>query len=193
MERLPQSQPNLTKTGPLPPHSCRLRSVTIFPLTVKVSFCVGNLPKRDALSLLALPMLVFFAMARGSKTILLVEDNSDLRQLLTKIIGRLGYEVVAATTGEEAVERAFAMRPDLIIMDICLPKLNGAEATAKIKGNATTKHIPIVILSALQLRPELKCALEAAAAEILQKPVRVAELQEVISKHLSVGVEVSTQ
>jgi CheY-like chemotaxis protein len=60
-------------------------------------------------------------------------------------------------------------------------------------NGATTKHIPIVILSALQLRPELKCALEAAAAEILQKPVRVAELQEVISKHLSVGVEVSTQ
>lgn len=142
---------------------------------------------------MALPMLVFFPMARGPKTILLVEDNADLRELLTGIIRRLGYEVVVATTGEEAVERAFTMRPDSILMDIGLPKLNGAEATVKIKGNPATKHIPIVILSAHGLCPDITCALEAGAAEILQKPVRIPELQKVLSKHLSAGVEESTQ
>jgi CheY-like chemotaxis protein len=142
---------------------------------------------------MALPMLVLFPMACGPKTILLVEDNSDLRQLLTKIIERLGYAVVVATTGEEATQRAFAMQPDLILMDIGLPKMNGAEATAKVKGNAATKHIPIIILSALGSCPDIKCALEAGAAEILQKPVRIAELQEVLSKYLSIGVEECTQ
>lgn len=125
------------------------------------------------------------------KTILLVEDNADLRELLTIAITRLGYEVVVATTGEEAIERASAMLPDLILMDIALPKLNGAEATVRIKGNPATKHIPIVILSALQMCPDIKRALEAGAVEFVQKPVSVPEIQLVLSKHLSVEVGAS--
>lgn len=123
-------------------------------------------------------------MARAPKKILLVQDNADLRELLALIIGLLRYEVVVASTGEEAVERASAMPPDLILMDIGLPKLNGAEAIVKIKGNPATKHIPIVILSALRMCPDIKRALEAGAVEILQKPVNVPKIQEVLSRTL---------
>jgi two-component system cell cycle response regulator DivK len=102
-------------------------------------------------------------------------------------IRHLGYEVVVATTGEEAVERASAMLPDLILMDIGLPKLTGAEAVVRIKGDPTTKHIPIVILSALRMCPDIKRALKAGAAEIVQKPVSVLKIREILSKHLSIG------
>ncbi len=126
-------------------------------------------------------------MTRAPKTILLVEDNADLRELLTVAIRHLGYEVVVATTGEEAVERASAIQPDLILMDIGLPKLNGAEAIVRIKGDPATKHIPIVILSALHMCPDIKRALESGAAGILQKPVSVLKIQEILSKHLPIG------
>jgi len=76
-------------------------------------------------------------------------------------------------------------------MDIGLPKLNGAEAIVKIKGNPATKHINVVILSALQMWPDIKRALEAGAVEFVQKPVSAPEIQEVLSKHLSVEVRAS--
>ncbi len=84
-------------------------------------------------------------MVCGTKKILIVEDNADLRDLLTIVIRRLGHEVAIAITGEEAVEHASAMKPDLILMDIGLPNLNGVEATKQIKADPTTKHIPVVI------------------------------------------------
>lgn len=71
-------------------------------------------------------LLMHFAnlVTCGLKKILIVEDNADLCELLTIVIRRLGHEVAIAITGEEAVERASAMKPDLILMDIRLPKLN---------------------------------------------------------------------
>ena len=130
-----------------------------------------------------------FPMTGEPKKILLVEDNVDLRDLIALIITHLGYETVVVTDGEEAVERASAIQPDLILMDIGLPKLNGAEATARIKGDPETKHIPIVILTALRNCADTKRALESGAAEILLKPVSVPMLQEVLSKHLCIGVD----
>ncbi len=126
------------------------------------------------------------------KTILLVEDNADLRELLTKALRYSGYDVVIATTGEEAVKQASSSQPDLILMDINLPKFNGAEATVKIKENRETTHIPIVILTALGKSVDTKHALEAGAAEILQKPIMLPRLREVLHKHLPVEVETRT-
>ena len=119
----------------------------------------------------------------GTKKILIVEDNPDLRELLTIIIRRLGYEVAIAVTGDEAVARASGMKPDLILMDVGLPKLNGVEATIEIKANPATKDIPVVILSALPMSSHGRHAIEAGAVEILQKPVRVADLEQVLRKY----------
>ena len=117
------------------------------------------------------------------KKILIVEDTADLRDLLTIVISRLGHEVAIASTGKEAVEHASAIKPDLILMDIGLPNLNGVEATKQIKAEPATKHIPVVILSALPMSPHGRHAIEAGAVEILQKPVSIIDLEQTLIKH----------
>ncbi len=133
------------------------------------------------------------SMADLMRTILLREDSANLQELLTTAVNHLGYDVIVATTGEEAVELACARRPDLILMDVRLPKLNGVEATARIKRNDHTTHIPIVLLTALRRCPDIIRALESGAAEILRKPATLSRIQEVLRKYLSVKVGTSTQ
>ncbi len=123
-------------------------------------------------------------MGESRKKILLCEDNADLQELLAIAVGYLGYDVVVAVNGEEAVELACERQPDLILMDVGLPKLDGVEATARIKQNYKTTHIPIVMLTALRMCPDIIRALESGAAEILQKPVTLPRIQEVLRKYL---------
>ncbi len=122
-------------------------------------------------------------MVRGVKKILIVEDNADLRDLLTIIIRRLGYEVAVAITGEEAVAQAPVMKPNLILMDVGLPKFNGFEATIRIKADPTTKHIPVVILTGLPTCSYGKDGLKAGAVEVMQKPISVTDLQQVLNEY----------
>jgi len=117
------------------------------------------------------------------KTILIIDDNADMRELLTIVIRRLGYDVAVGLTGEEVVARASAIKPDLIIMDICLPKLNGVEATKQLKATPVTKDIPVVILSALPMWSDGSRAMEAGAVEFLQKPANVSHIEEVLIKY----------
>lgn len=138
-------------------------------------------------------MLLCSSVAGNRKKILLVEDNADLRELLAVIISQLGHEIVVAISGEEGVERACEIQPDLILMDIGLPKLNGSEATLRIKHHPETKHIPIVILTALPNCPSTQHAVESGAAEILQKPVTVPRIQELLSKYLFNEADTSTK
>ncbi len=127
------------------------------------------------------------------KKILIVEDNADLRDLLTVIIRRLGHEAAIAITGEEAVEHTSAMKPDLILMDIGLPHLNGVEATIQIKADPTTKDIPVVILSALPMSSHGRHAIEAGAVEILQKPVSVPDLEQVLLRYTCTEHKAATE
>ncbi|HZA52766.1 MAG TPA: response regulator [Candidatus Udaeobacter sp.] len=79
------------------------------------------------------------------RKILIVEDNDDCRELLAMCIKRLGYEVCEAVTGIEAIEQASAMHPDLIMMDLNLPEMSGAKATALLKANPGTTDIPVIV------------------------------------------------
>lgn len=119
------------------------------------------------------------------KKVLVVEDNPDWRQMLTMVVQRAGYEVVVAITGLEAVEKASAAQPDLILMDIGLPLMNGSEATAVLKANAATKDIPVVIQTAFGFSTFTECAVKAGAAEVLQKPFPMAEIMRVLRQYLS--------
>lgn len=124
-------------------------------------------------------------MAEALKKILLVEDNENCRELLTLYIKRLGYEVIEAGTGLEALDRASTRQPDLIMMDLGLPGMTGEKATACLKANPTTKEIPVIINTAYPNNTRTKRALDAGAAEILHKPFELTRLRKLLCKYLS--------
>jgi CheY-like chemotaxis protein len=123
-------------------------------------------------------------MAHKQK-ILIVEDNADGRELFALYIRRLGYEVFEAATGLEALDQAHAVHPDLILMDLALPKMPGYEATARLKADPSTRDIPVIVNTAFQKGPFVESAIAAGAAEILHKLVSLKALEEVVRRYLS--------
>ncbi len=120
------------------------------------------------------------------KKVLIVEDNDDGRELLVLVIKSAGYDVVEATTGLEAVDRAHAFRPDLILMDIGLPGINGDEATKRIKKDPFTRNIPVIVNTSFDRdSPAVQRAIAAGAAEVLHKPVNFAALRDLVHQYLS--------
>ena len=109
--------------------------------------------------------------------ILVVEDEPDIRDLIVFILRMLGgYEVVAANNGEEAVQLAFKEIPDLILTDVRMPKMSGYEACQRIKAEPTTKHIPVVFLTARGQEQEVQAGIAAGGDEYLLKPFEQAQL-----------------
>ena len=116
--------------------------------------------------------------------VLVVEDNDEWRAIMALIFARLGYTVLQAVDGSEAVEKAVSERPHLIIMDYRMPKMNGLEATTALKGNPVTKDIPVVICTAVGPEVYKNTELVNFAAEILQKPVKLQVFQAIAQKYL---------
>ena len=124
-------------------------------------------------------------MAKSIKKILVVEDNNEVRELLALFMKRLGYKVFEATTGVEAIDLASTVQPDLIMMDLRLPEMNGAEATAHLKANPSTRDVPLLVVTASGSSTDRRRALDAGAAEILLKPIDVTTLSNVLRRYLS--------
>lgn len=112
-------------------------------------------------------------------TILLVEDNEMNRDMLSRRLTRKGYEVVTAQDGGEGLARAGSLTPDLILMDLSLPVLDGWEATRRLKANPLTAHIPVIALTAHAMSGDREKALEAGCDDYDTKPV---ELQRLLRK-----------
>jgi two-component system cell cycle response regulator DivK len=110
-------------------------------------------------------------MRNKAKKILIVDENDACRESLGVSIKGLGYEVFEAATGPEAIDKASSMHPDLIMMDLHLPEMNGAEATAHLKTNPSTRDIPVLIITAYIAGIDTRRALDAGAEEILYKPL----------------------
>jgi two-component system, cell cycle response regulator DivK len=142
------------------------------------------LPKRFSFSLAPL-VLKPGCVAKGSKKILLVEDNNEVRELLALFMTRLGYKVFEAATGLEAIDLASTVQPNLIMMDLRLPEMNGAETTARLKANPSTRHIPVLVVTAYAAGIDTRRALDAGAAEILHKPIDITRLSNVVRRYLS--------
>ena len=102
--------------------------------------------------------------------ILIAEDERDIRDLVAFTLRFAGYEVFAASNGEEAVEMAPNVSPDLILMDVRMPRMTGYEACRIMKLNPDLKDIPIVFLSAKGQETEIQQGLDAGAEEYLLKP-----------------------
>jgi CheY-like chemotaxis protein len=108
--------------------------------------------------------------------ILLVEDNEDNRDMLSRRLKRKNYEVVLAADGAEAVARAVSERPDLILMDMHLPVLDGWEATRRLKAAEVTRAVPIIALTADAMSGDREKALEAGCEDYDTKPVELNRL-----------------
>ena len=103
--------------------------------------------------------------------ILLVEDNETLRKILARRLARKGYEVVSACGGREGIAAASDQRPDLILMDLSMPGIDGWSATRQIKAEQTTRHIPIIALTANAMQGDREEALAAGCDGYETKPV----------------------
>jgi two-component system cell cycle response regulator DivK len=108
--------------------------------------------------------------------ILLVEDNEMNRDMLSRRLQRRGYEVIIALDGQHGVAMAQSESPDLILMDMSLPLIDGWEATRTLKGAAETKHIPVIALTAHAMSTDRDRALEAGCDDYDTKPIDLSRL-----------------
>ncbi|MDR2416948.1 MAG: response regulator [Holosporales bacterium] len=108
--------------------------------------------------------------------ILLVEDNEMNRDMLSRRLERKGFEVVIAVDGQEGLDLAASSLPDLILMDIDLPIIDGLEAIRRLKADDKTKHIPIIALTAHALAEDRAKSLEAGSNDYDTKPIEFARL-----------------
>jgi two-component system cell cycle response regulator DivK len=112
--------------------------------------------------------------------ILLIEDNEMNRDMLSRRLARRGYEVITAADGQDGLETALREHPDLILMDMSLPRMDGWETTRKLRADQTTRHIPVIALTAHAMAQDRDKALEAGCNEYDTKPIEFARLQEKI-------------
>ena len=118
--------------------------------------------------------------------ILYVEDNEDNVYMLSRRLKRKGFEIVIAVDGEQGVEMASSEKPDLILMDLSLPKMDGWTATKQIKSNNELKSIPIIALSAHAMEEHKQRALDCGCNDYDTKPVDINRLLTKISEQLGI-------
>jgi two-component system cell cycle response regulator DivK len=119
--------------------------------------------------------------------ILLVEDNEMNRDMLSRRLERKGFEVVIAVDGQDGVTMAASEKPDIIIMDLSLPVMDGWEATRRIKASSATQSIPVIALTAHAMAGDEQKALEAGCDDYDTKPVDFKHLLGKIANYISDG------
>jgi two-component system, OmpR family, alkaline phosphatase synthesis response regulator PhoP len=124
-------------------------------------------------------------MAKGK--ILVVDDEIYIVHILDFSLGMEGYEVVTALDGEQALEKARAEKPDLIVLDIMMPKLDGYETCKRLKADDATKAIPVILLSAKGRNVDQKVGFEVGADDYITKPFSPRKLVERINAILGQG------
>jgi two-component system cell cycle response regulator DivK len=122
-----------------------------------------------------------------SKRILAVDDQEDNRRILRDLLTSAGYEVIEATTGEDAVTSAETQAPDLILMDIQLPGIDGYEATRRIKANPRLRQIPLIVVTSYALSGDDAKAFSAGANAYVSKPFSPRALLAKVREYLPAG------
>jgi DNA-binding response OmpR family regulator len=116
--------------------------------------------------------------AQNAIRILIAEDERDIRDLINFTLGFAGYQVITTSNGEEAYQAALRETPDLILLDVRMPRMTGFEACKLLKEQESTRNIPIIFLSAKGQESEVKAGLEAGAEDYILKPFSPDELVE---------------
>ncbi len=117
------------------------------------------------------------------KKVLIVEDDLKNQKLFRDILEKVGYETILASDGEQGVQLAQAVKPDLILMDIQLPVKDGLTATREIKGNPQISHIPVWALTAMAMKGDKELAQAAGCDDYISKPVQLSNLVEKLSTY----------
>ncbi len=115
---------------------------------------------------------------------LIVEDHPDMLDVLSRQLEMLGFAVITASNGADGVEKAIGEKPDIILMDIMMPGMDGREATRRIRANPTSKDIPILATTVLFRQSELNKCIEAGCNDYMVKPFTFKELREKIKEIL---------
>jgi two-component system cell cycle response regulator DivK len=117
-------------------------------------------------------------------TILYIEDNEFNRKIVRQLLSRTAHRLIEAVDGESGVAQAQQELPDLILMDVQLPKMSGLDATRILKADARTKHIPIIVITSFALSGDQEKAVEAGADNYLAKPYSPRALMALIRQFL---------
>ncbi len=119
----------------------------------------------------------FTSQSEGAKgTILVVDDSPTEIHIFKKILEKQGYNIIVAKDGQEGIDMAVQMHPDLILMDVVMPVLNGFQATRQIKNNDKTADIPVIMVTTKDQQTDINWGMRQGANEYLVKPVAPAEL-----------------
>ena len=119
------------------------------------------------------------------KRILVVDDTRDILQVVARRLESWGYEALTADSGEEGLRIAQERLPDLVLLDIMMPKMKGRDVCARLKADPKTQKIPVIFLTALGLADHVKAGMDLGADDYIVKPFEPAELKERISVVLS--------
>jgi two-component system, cell cycle response regulator DivK len=114
------------------------------------------------------------------RNVLIVENHTDMREILVRVIELMGFNAITATNGKEGVEKAFAEKPDLILMDIMMPEMDGWEATRILRANPDTKDIPILAATVFTRPADLQKCIDAGCNDYIVKPFTVKDLRKKI-------------
>ncbi len=125
-------------------------------------------------------------MSETSKSILVVEDNALNMKLIRAVLRFSGHEILEASDGESAIDIARAQAPDLILMDVQLPRMSGLEAVEVLKDDPTTNAIPVVAMTAYALRGDREKILESGCDGYVSKPIDTRTLPGVLAEYLGV-------
>ena len=121
----------------------------------------------------------------GKATILVIEDNQLNMKLVRDVLEHAGYDVVGAATGEEGVELALGARPDLVLMDLQLPGIDGTEALRRIQQSAPDPVMPVVAVTASAMPSDREAAAQAGFDGFLEKPLNVRALPALVASFLA--------
>jgi two-component system, cell cycle response regulator DivK len=119
-----------------------------------------------------------------SSLVLVVDDFDDARELYRACLEHAGYRTAEARNGEEAVASAFALRPDLVLLDLAMPVMDGVEAARRLKADERTRHTPLVALTGYAVARYADAAREAGCARVLIKPVLPSDLVSTVNEIL---------
>ena len=122
-------------------------------------------------------------------TILIVDDSATMMEGHKRILEKQGHTVYSAENGEEGVVSALELMPDLILMDVVMPKMNGFQATRKITKNAETKHIPVVIVTSKDQETDIMWGKRQGASDYLIKPANEEQLKNTVTRLLAAKQE----